>query len=368
MSSHARYVTALGLVLCCAGFFARGQAQTKAPKKGSVAGKVRIKGKAAPGIVVGLRTSDRGPVFAPPFRATTDQEGNYRLNDIPAGSYLVAPVAPAFVLSDINYSREQTIVLSEGESVEGIDFALVRGGVITGKVTDADSRPVVEQGVNLLPADPAPGQRGRQYPISHVQTDDRGIYRMFGLVAGRYKVSVGQTEDNFFMAVGSGGVSYKQTFHPDVTDSAKATVIEVTEGSEAANVDITLGRATQTFAASGQVISGENGQPVANVRFGLQLVFDEKGGSASITTVATSNSRGEFRAENLAAGRYAIFIMPQPGGDIRADAVVFEIVDQDVNGLVIKTSKGSSLTGTVVLENTDNKAIFARLVQLRGQG
>ena len=31
-----------------------------------------------------------------------------------------------------------------GESTEGVDFALTEGGVITGRVTDAEGRPVVE--------------------------------------------------------------------------------------------------------------------------------------------------------------------------------------------------------------------------------
>jgi hypothetical protein len=43
-------------------------------------------------------------------------------------------------------------------------------------------------------------------------------------------------------------------------------------------------------------------------------------------------------------------------------------VDQDVNGLVIKSTKAAaSLSGTVVLETYD-KAVFAKLAQLRIQG
>ena len=359
------------LFLCCAVFPARAQSQTKPEKKspvGSVAGKVTIKGKAAPGIVVGLRTSNPGSPFEPSFRGTTDQEGKYRINDLPAGSYQAAPVAPAFVIGDVNNPRGQMIVLGEGENVDEINFSLVRGGVITGKVTDADGRPVVEQRVNLLRADPQPNQTGPVYPITSVQTDDRGIYRMFGLTAGRYKVTVGQSQDNFFIGVATGQAAYKQTFHPDTTDPAKATIIEVIEGSEATNVDIVLGRAAQTFAASGRVIDGENGQPIANVRFGLQLVLGSGQGGSFMGTSVISNSRGEFKVENLAPAKYAIFILPQRDNNVRADAIAFEILDQDVNGLEMKTSKGSSLAGTVVLENTDDKGVLAKLMELHVDG
>ena len=37
------------------------------------------------------------------------------------------------------------MILTEGESVDGIDFTLVKAGVITGKVLDADGKPVVEE-------------------------------------------------------------------------------------------------------------------------------------------------------------------------------------------------------------------------------
>ena len=78
------------------------------------------------------------------------------------------------------------MVVGEDENVEDINFSLVRGGVITGKVTDADGHPVILQQVSLFPADAfasnAPNNHNVQiFPSSNVQTDDRGIYRMYGL-------------------------------------------------------------------------------------------------------------------------------------------------------------------------------------------
>jgi hypothetical protein len=361
-----RYAIAVTLVLCCAVFCGRAQSQGKTPKKGSVSGKVTIKGKAAPGIAVGLRTSDYGSRYEPSYKGTTDQDGRYRINDVPAGSYQVSPVAPSFVISDSNNGRE-TVVLSEGESVEGIDFALVRGGVITGKVADAEGRPAIEQQVNLLGADRVANQRGSVNVFSGVQTDDRGIYRLFGIAAGRYKISAGQADEDFGMT-DPGRPSIKQSFYTeaaDASDESKATVVEVTEGSEAANIDITLGHAAQTFAASGRIVDGENGQPIAGARFGMLHRINEQRNSY-VGADSSSNTKGEFKVENLPPGKYGIFLAPQPDSDLRSDVVPFDIVDQDVSGLVIKSAKGgASLTGNVVLDNTDDKAVFAKLIQLR---
>jgi uncharacterized GH25 family protein len=270
-------------------------------------------------------------------------------------------VAPAFVPSGIGL-RGETVVLGEGESVDAIDFELIRGGVITGKVVDANGRPVVEQHVGLVSADRTPRQ-----PVviqtSNAMTDDRGIYRMFGLTPGSYKVFVGQSDDNFFNTVASGRASYKQTFHPNVTEESEAAVVEVNEGTEATNIDIALGQATQTFAATGILIDGDSGKPVPNVRFGVQLMAESNGGSY-IGTNVTSNAKGAFRIENLIPGKYGIFVAPQRDSEVRAEGVIVEIVDQDVEGLVIKTIKGASITGRVILETTTDQTAWPKLTQL----
>src|SRR5260370_1612072 len=143
------------LSLCCALFCQRANSQTEPAKKtpdATVSGKVTIKGKPASGVVVGLRVSQPAQ-FDSTFKATTDQDGKYRVTGVPSGSYQVAPVAPAFVISDVNKSWGQSLIITEGDNVEGIDFDLVRGGVITGKVVDADGHPIVEERINLLSAE-----------------------------------------------------------------------------------------------------------------------------------------------------------------------------------------------------------------------
>lgn len=367
MRSLTHYAVSLALALGAASSsIAQTTSTQKKPAGSVVSGKVTIKGKAAPGVVVGLRPSQPTTPFEPTYKATSDQEGKYRITDVLAGSYLVAAQAPAFVVSDMINSRGQTVVLADGENVEGIDFALVRGGVITGRVTDADGRPVVEQRVNLISAELQTNTRQPVNSFSGVQTDDRGIYRMFGLPAGRYKVSVGLTTDGFFVA-GFANQSYKQTFHPDVTDVAKAAIVEVTEGSEAANVDISVGRANQTFTASGRIIDGETSKPIMNIRFGLQMITDSQHRSY-VGTTAVSNSRGEFKVEGLAPGKYAIYVQGQPDSELRADAVNFDVLDQDVTDLVIKSAPGMTVSGTIVLENTDDKVVLAKLLHLTIRG
>ena len=351
------------LLLCCAGFCSGANSQTKPPKKNveaTVSGKVTIKGKPAPGVVVGMRSSQPAQ-FDPTFKATTDQEGNYRVTDLPAGSYEVAPVAPAFVISDPNNSGGQTVVITESENVEGINFELVRGGVITGKVTDADGSPVVAGRVNLVQAD----QRNQPYHTSlGFQTDDRGIYRMFGVPPGHYKVSINQGEGSY-RATGRGPAS-PTIFYPDATDPAKATVIDVDEGTEATKIDINLSRPTeQGYLVSGRVVD-ESGRPVANVGIDLSriVMMDANNSSSSGGgTGARSDKQGDFRLENLPPGKYSISVELPPELGLRADPLTFDVLDQDVTGLLIKTSVGATLSGVVLLEGPKDNTVQAALAQ-----
>jgi protocatechuate 3,4-dioxygenase beta subunit len=372
MSFSGRYVPAVLLTFLSFSLtlFAQSTPRqtTKAPS-GSISGRVTIKDKGAPGVVMGLRRTDTMSmgVFAPFSKATTDHDGYYRFNNVAAGNYEVAPSAPAYVLATTSgnagpgsiMAKGKSVLVAEDENVDSINFSLVKGGVITGRVTDADGRPVIQQAVNIFRADAFNQQQPQQPPqifaVGNAQTDDRGIYRVFGLTGGRYKVAAGrgdETAPSFGMTTGP---RYKQVFHPDASEQAKANVIEVTEGSEANNIDITLGRALQTFAATGRVIDAEKNVSVPNVRFGLQRMVGQRREFAP--TLITSNAQGDFIAEGLVPGKYSFHLFSNPGFEQRLEAMTFDIVDQDISGITVKLTKGSSLAGVVVIESEDKSAL-----------
>ena len=317
----------------------------------SVSGRITIQGKPAPGIIVGLRPNEPAQSDAP-FKGATDQDGKYRITNVPAGTYQVMPATPAFVVSDSNKSSIQSLVIGEGDNITGIDFDLVKGGVITGKVTDAEGRPIAEEHVFLVAADYPRGGNARV--PNNFQTDDRGIYRMFGVPPGRYKVSIGE-ESIGPLSSSRSRRSFPITFYPDAAEAAKAAVVEVGEGTEASNIDITIPEAPRTFSVNGRAIDRETGKPVTGVAISLTktMIIDahSSSGYGGVTDVRT-NSEGEFTLEKLPAGKYSVSVQPPPDSSLRTESVAFDIVDQDVSGLVIKTTTGASISGVVVLERT----------------
>ena len=370
MVSSARQSIACILLIFGTAIYA--QSQT-APEKGtaSVSGKVTIKGKGVPGIMVVLlmEGSQWGSSWGRSHpQGTTDQTGNYRITNVPAGTYQLSAITPALVVE--NDKSISSLVIAAGETLDDINLSLVRGGVITGKITDAEGQPVTEESVNVEPVFDQSGMAEfhgsymRRLYGGPVGTDDRGVYRAFGLPRGKYKVSVGRSDDTL---PGRPQELYKKIFYPSVTDSAKATVIEVTEGSEVDKIDIVIGRPVTTFKVIGRIVDAETGRPVPNIKYGVGQEYNSGDGSSggqSTVSGAASDIDGKFKLENVVPGRYTVFIVPPEQSEMRAESVTFNVVDRDLTDLVIKTSKGASLSGVIVLEGNHEKAVAEKLREL----
>lgn len=336
----------------------------------SIAGHVTMSGKAAAGVTVvaTLRNSffDNKTIA----KATTDDDGNYKLGGLPAGNLMILPLAKAYVVATGGAFKEpgQSVNVTDAETITKIDFALVRGGVITGRITDAEGHPLIGEKVSLVTRDSALGPASQMYMLGGTknQTDDRGIYRVYGLGPGNYKVSVGQASAGSAVSImGMGGSQYLKTYYPSVEDETKATMIEIKEGSEVKSVDITVNKLGSGFAVSGRVIDAESGAPVPSVYIGhssLNEAGQQVGGMNF--TGNQSDANGKFRLEGLRPGRYSAYIFAagrENSNSNYSEAVTFEVADGDVTGIEIKVRRGATIKGVAVVENNSDPAVAALL-------
>jgi len=354
--------------------FAQNLAANKAAAK--VSGRITIGSQPASGVQVLLKKR-AGQVEhsagrqSPATIVTTDTDGRYWVTNLAAGLYLISVHAPAYVIegeSRLSYEYGKTVNVSEGEEIEDVDFSLTRGGVITGKVTDEYGKPVIAEGVGAFRLDKQ-GKRDNSTAgeMLRWQTDDRGIYRIFGLEPGRYIVGVGASSEDALRPIGNRG-SYKRTYHPDAVDELKATIIEVEPGGEAENVDIKLSRATKSYTASGRVIDAETAKPLPGVMIGCDIA--KAAGASFGMGNAMTNSTGEFRIEGLSPNTYSAYVFNPGQSDLYSDRVNFEIGNGDVDGLEIKMIRGASISGVAVVEGARDPAILAQVskIPLRAEG
>ncbi|MDQ3917276.1 MAG: carboxypeptidase-like regulatory domain-containing protein [Acidobacteriota bacterium] len=365
--------------LCAALSSVRTFAQApRAEAPATVAGRVTDGEHGLAGVAVVLVSSEQTTTPRTVGHAKTDAEGDYRITGVPPGRYKIIPFSPTYIvqgLSMYDYPPGKPLNLSAGESVEGIDFRLERGGVITGRVTDADGNPVIGEQVSVVPY--ASNEQQRQmlqqqqqqrgpFDVRDYATDDRGVYRIYGLLPGTYHVGVGQDGGGGALSYGRRKL-YRRTFYNGATEESQASTVEVTAGGETSDIDITLGKAVKTFRASGRFVSAETGQPVANISYGYGPVRADGRLAGGIGGGFMTNERGEFQAEGLAPGRYAVYaaafgLAQNNAGELYSDPATFEVVDSDVTGVVVKLRRGASVSGVVAIEGVADPATAARLL------
>jgi 5-hydroxyisourate hydrolase-like protein (transthyretin family) len=348
---------------------------TPPPRTGSISGHVLINNKGAAGVEVGAFGGESFNRRIATAQTKTDGEGYYRLSGLPAANYQVTTFTADMIEAESTtpyplgygyFVSSKTILLGAGEDVNGIDLKLVRGGVITGRVTDSDDKPIVEERVNLHQLT-EPGQPPKRLPPQSFlyQTDDRGIYRIYGLPPGRYRVSVGQSVASG--VVSSASAFYTLTFHPDATDINRATVIDLAAGAEATKVDIKVSRRgeTETHALTGRVLDAENNLPISGARVGVQ-VLREQGQGYSTGTLVTTSADGSFTIPAVTKGRYGVYVASEnANADFYSEPITVDVFDQDVSGIEIKALRGTSISGTIVPENMELRELLRQVPGLR---
>ena len=370
------------VLLACSQSFAQAADYDRRPRTASVSGRVTIEGKPAANVTVTVKEARSempearifslgGREFVDHhfYKATTDAEGRYQISGLPAGQYIISTDAPAYLpqSSALGSDASTKITLDEGEAREKIDFALIRGGVITGRVTDEDGRPQVGRDVRMMELvgrDQFREVGGMRAGVTALETDDRGIYRIFGLRRGRYVVMAGGENDYLRGAIKSRATQL--TYHPDVVRQEEAKVIEVREGEEVTGVDIRLRNPGAAFAASGRVINSETGKPLPQARvicFPVGNPEDESGNWAADTL---TDSEGNFTATGLKPGKYkAKYYPPQEGGEYYGEGKYFEVGDGDVSGVEVPVRRGAVINGAVIVEEGRDATTNAKLSEAR---
>jgi len=130
------------------------------PRTASISGRVTVGGAPAANASVMVTEEDpqsRGGPFGGGsqqrafIKIRTDGDGRYRVTGLTEGVYMIRALSTAYVRAKNSTGFDiLSVTLDEGESMDNVDIALVRGGVITGRVIDAEGRPLIASYIQLL--------------------------------------------------------------------------------------------------------------------------------------------------------------------------------------------------------------------------
>lgn len=297
---------------------------TNEPTTGTISGKVvNEAGQPMPGAATFIRSVN---TLGFTRSTTTDLEGNFQVGGLEAGLYTVMANAPAYtsIPPDPNMP---TTYYRIGDSVR---LELVRGGVITGTVTNALGEPVVAVRVRATMVRDVKGQLPRMPGLGSYDllTDDRGIYRMFGLVPGTYLVS-------------AGGLSTSQPFQFNPYDSDLPTFSPSSTRDNATEISVRGGEETTADiryrGEQGYTVSGTVKTAATN---GANITLAPVGGTFMSGGIAyqTPNGRG-FAFQGVADGEYELVGQEIPTTQV---SVIPQISISDPKRVTVK---GASVSG-----------------------
>ncbi len=298
-------------------------------------------------------------------QVTTDAEGNFKVDGLRAAAWNVIPSAQGYVVEATNDEAAPPFY----RIGEATTIRMTKGGVITGRVLDAAGEPLIAVPVSVQMVRDAQGRPTSGGTTGMFQTDDRGVYRIYGLQPGNYVVAAGRTGGG---GPGGGRPSPYDgdvpTYFPTATRDT-AVEVSVSSGGETGGIDI------QYRGDKGRAISGKiTGAVTDNTTRG----FGPGGGiSVTLKHAATGTVFNRtFVMSRSGTPTYALYGVPDgeyevtaerdtPGGNDAASAPRRALVSgRDATGIDLTLMPLASVTARLQLETdatkceTNRKAAF----------
>ncbi|HYN05979.1 MAG TPA: carboxypeptidase-like regulatory domain-containing protein [Vicinamibacterales bacterium] len=338
---------------------------------------------------------------------------------LPAGRFVIAVKKAAYIPGAYGASRPgrpgTALALAAGQRAE-ITLKIARAAVLAGVIRDQLGESVPGVQVSALKI-PASGVISNLFSTADVvTTDDRGAYRVFGLLPGEYVVAaiprvtgmggIGSRSASEMDAMlgalqrrtGRGGpaipanaapaplpppsqsFSYAPTYHPGVVMFSGATRLRLAPGDERTGVDFVV--APVVTANLEGAITGA-GDALSAVQLAIQVDGPRVPTSFSSSPVLTQRpgESNQFKYTNLAPGRYRIMArlarsetrvtpprtvgisggtftsggQPPASPDTLYGVAEIDVSGTDVTGVILSLEPGITLSGNVVFDSTTTK-------------
>jgi hypothetical protein len=274
-------------------------------------------------------------------------EGRFSFEDLTPGSYVLVATAPGYIdqsmsVGDPNDWPRYLI----GSNVR---VNMIKGGVITGLVIDAKGEPMVG-----VPVRATMMNLSSLSMLSFVtgggvaETDDRGSYRIFGLLPGQYTVNTGGN-GAFGGFTASGFDRDVPTYYPSSTRDT-AVPVSVRSGDETTGIDI------KYKGGDGHLISGVIlGDIPTTAQAGAVTVMLAHAGKTSLISLelaGVAEPRRAFSFNGIADGEYEVFagyLASQTENALMGSKRV-TVRGGDVSGVELRLAALSSLAGIITLD------------------
>lgn len=269
--------------------------------------------------------------------AHTDLSGAYRITGLATGSYKLrfttSGYAERWSGGGSDRAGAATVAVTAPNTTTGTDMVLLRGGTITGRVTDrATGAGIPGVAVVLMKASSSAW-------VASGYTDSSGDYSITGLSNGGYKVRFSNSE-------------YLERWSGNKERAREAEIVQVSAPDTATGVDVAM---VKGGVIDGTVSDRASGQPLPHVQVAVVRV-----NSGENVDYAVTDGSGKYRSVGLPSGDYSVRFMafgyaPRwfDGKSNASSATAVTVTAPETSsGVDAALDRGGSVSGTIYDRST----------------
>lgn len=279
---------------------------------------------------------------APEVTLLSDTDGVFKITHLPAGGYQVSCEKAGYLPA----SQGMTANPTDGSAPAVMTLKLTAQAAVEGTVTDDRDMPAANTFLQLVRQQVVNGRRQFQI-VGSGGTDETGSFRIFGLPAGHYFISITARLNG---ARRTKPVAYPQLFYPGALDIETAQPVDLKAGDEA-QIQIRLPEPIPAFEVRGVVATASPNVSVSLVHQSAGSMFGNQGGESSWDAKTKT-----FKISHVTPGMYLLTAFAQDGANSVRAATTISVGSADVAGIRLEPVE-SALDGTV---HSDGAAAQAR--------
>jgi hypothetical protein len=286
------------------------------------------------------------------YSGTSSPDGTFTIPNVRPGQYRLAASRTGFLRREFGQRSRNgfglTLNVEAIQQLRNLEIELRPSAAISGRVTNPEGDPLVAAEVRAMVTAYQNGRRILRVAQSTF-TNDLGEYRLFGLPAGSYYVSVAPSDTPYASLIVNPSqpspiqvintalpsAPRSAVYYPSTTDSRNATPIDLTTGGDFGGVNITF-VPTIRHHIRGNVPGG-----MARVTL-VPADLDQ-----TISQQSADASNGPFDFPNISSGEYTLVAK---SGELLG-AVSVSLGDGDLDNVTVGMSPSVSLPTRVSFED-----------------